>query len=80
MWMQRYGLKHGAVFGLAHGLDQLSVNRPSLEDDVVGGLYFTGSSTRPGNGVPLAMTSGRFAAKRVLRKAVVEEKMQKPRA
>ena len=26
-WAQRYGLRHGAAFGLAHGLDQLSVFR-----------------------------------------------------
>jgi phytoene desaturase (3,4-didehydrolycopene-forming) len=26
-WEQRYGLRHGAAFGLAHGLDQLSLFR-----------------------------------------------------
>jgi phytoene desaturase (3,4-didehydrolycopene-forming) len=26
-WQQRYGLRHGAAFGLAHGLDQLSIFR-----------------------------------------------------
>lgn len=26
-WAQQYGLRHGAAFGLAHGLDQLSVFR-----------------------------------------------------
>ena len=26
-WEQRYGLRHGAAFGLAHGLDQLSIFR-----------------------------------------------------
>jgi hypothetical protein len=26
-WAQRYGLRHGAAFGLAHGIDQLSVFR-----------------------------------------------------
>lgn len=24
-WRARYGLRHGAAFGLAHGLDQLSL-------------------------------------------------------
>lgn len=26
-WERRYGLRHGAAFGLAHGLDQLSLFR-----------------------------------------------------
>lgn len=65
-WAQRYGLRHGAAFGLSHGLDQLSVFRPGLKDDEVQGLYFVGASTRPGNGVPLCMISAKLAAERVL--------------
>lgn len=60
-WRARYGLEHGAAFGLSHGLGQLSVFRPSIRDDKVRGLYFVGASTRPGNGVPLCMTSAALA-------------------
>lgn len=66
-WKARYGLRHGAAFGLAHGLPQLSVLRPSNRDTRVGGLYFVGASTAPGNGVPLALIGARLAARRVLR-------------
>jgi len=61
-WEQRYNVKHGAVFGLSHGLLQLACFRPprqtgidSLDAQKVDGLHFVGASTRPGNGVPLVM-------------------------
>ncbi|GAB4816450.1 hypothetical protein N2152v2_003496 [Parachlorella kessleri] len=65
-WTQRYGLRHGAAFGLAHGLDQLSVFRPGSKDSRIKGLYFVGASSRPGNGVPLCLISGKLTAERVL--------------
>jgi phytoene desaturase (3,4-didehydrolycopene-forming) len=66
-WEARYGLRHGAAFGLAHGLNQLSVLRPPNKDAEVGGLYFVGASTRPGNGVPLCFIGARITAQRVLK-------------
>jgi phytoene dehydrogenase-like protein len=68
-WRQLYGVEHGAAFGLSHGLNQLAVLRPPLRAPRLGGLYFAGASTRPGNGVPLAMLSGRLCAQRVLLEA-----------
>ncbi|CAG9467515.1 unnamed protein product [Pedinophyceae sp. YPF-701] len=65
-WEERYGIEHGAVFGLSHGMLQLATFRPALKDLTHEGLYFVGASTRPGNGVPLVMISGRLAAERVL--------------
>ncbi|CAM9289030.1 unnamed protein product, partial [Heterosigma akashiwo] len=52
-WKARYNLGRGAVFGLAHGLDQLAVFRPGAAHPRVAGLYRVGASARPGNGVPL---------------------------
>ena len=101
-WAARYGLRHGAAFGLAHGLDQLSLFRwgrgwgrlqrwpgvaphteiqlqgtptlpllspcrPANKDKRVGGLYFVGASTRPGNGVPLCLIGAKLTAQRVLK-------------
>ncbi|KXZ53382.1 hypothetical protein GPECTOR_7g1278 [Gonium pectorale] len=65
-WRERYGLAHGAAFGLSHGLNQLSVFRPGISDKQVRGLYHVGASTRPGNGVPLAMISADLAVARVM--------------
>jgi phytoene desaturase (3,4-didehydrolycopene-forming) len=59
-WRDGLGLRRGAVFGLAHGLDQLALFRPSRKSSRVDGLSFVGASTRPGNGVPLVLTSARL--------------------
>lgn len=63
----RYGIEHGAVFGLSHGLSQLALFRPAVKDSKVQGLYFTGASTRPGNGVPLVMIGAQLTAARILK-------------
>ena len=61
-WKERFNIKHGAVFGLSHGLTQLAAFRPPvrtgiapLDSPEVDGLHFVGASTRPGNGVPLVL-------------------------
>lgn len=54
-WRKAYGLRRGAVFGLSHGLDQLSLLRPSRRHRGVRGMHWVGASTRPGNGVPLVL-------------------------
>lgn len=61
-WRNRYNLRRGAVFGLSHGLNQLSLLRPSPQHPTVRGLWFCGASTRPGNGVPLVLIGARQAA------------------
>ena len=65
-WGEMYGLAHGAAFGLSHGLNQLAVTRPGQRDPKVKGLYYVGASTRPGNGVPLCMISGKLVANKVV--------------
>jgi phytoene desaturase (3,4-didehydrolycopene-forming) len=65
-WRDEYVLKHGAAFGLSHKLDQLAVFRPANKDPQIGGLYFVGASTRPGNGVPLCMTGAKLAADQII--------------
>ena len=59
-WRESLGLRRGSVFGLAHGLDQLAIFRPARRSSRVDGLSFVGASTRPGNGVPLVLTSARL--------------------
>lgn len=66
-WRDRYGLTHGAAFGLSHGLNQLSIFRPPIKDSLISNLYFTGASTRPGNGVPLCMIGARLTAERIIK-------------
>ena len=66
-WRDELKLSRGAVFGLASGLDQLSVLRPGPRHPRVRGLYFTGASARPGNGVPLVMCGARLTSEAIVR-------------
>jgi phytoene desaturase len=61
----RQGLAQGTPFSLAHTFGQTGPFRPANHDRRVPGLYFAGSSTVPGVGVPMVIISGRLAAERV---------------
>ncbi len=66
-WRREFGLARGAVFGLASGLNQLSVLRPGPRHPRVRNLYFAGASARPGNGVPLVMCGARLTSEAIVR-------------
>lgn len=59
------GLDRGTPFALAHTWRQTGPLRPNNRDDRIPGLFFTGSSTVPGVGVPMVLLSGKLAAQRV---------------
>jgi phytoene desaturase len=65
-WRRRYNLLKGATHGLCHNLMQLGYFRPHNRHQRYHNLYFAGSSTHPGTGVPTALVSGRLAARRLL--------------
>ena len=58
----RYNSYAGSALGLAHTLTQTSLLRPQHTSDAVDGLYFTGSTTTPGIGVPMCLISGQLTA------------------
>lgn len=62
----RYNSTNGTALGLAHTLRQTGPLRPSHRSDTVDGLYFTGSYTTPGIGVPMCLISGEHTANAVL--------------
>jgi len=64
-WQCEYALSRGAVFGLASGLNQLSILRPGARHPRVRNLYFAGASARPGNGVPLVMCGARIVSEAI---------------
>ncbi|MHB9285488.1 phytoene desaturase family protein [Halobacteriales archaeon Cl-PHB] len=61
-FVDRYNATEGTALGLAHTLRQTSLLRPSNRSSAVDGLYFTGSYTTPGIGVPMCLISGEHAA------------------
>jgi phytoene desaturase len=58
----RYNSFQGSALGLAHTLDQTAPLRPRHRSKEVDGLYFTGSYTTPGIGVPMCTISGEITA------------------
>jgi len=55
-WRKRYNLVKGATHGLCHNLTQLGYFRPANRHPRYHNLYFAGASTRPGTGVPTALS------------------------
>ena len=64
-FVDRYNSREGTALGLAHTLFQTSFLRPSHRSDAVDGLYYTGSFTTPGIGVPMCLISGEHTADKV---------------
>jgi len=62
----RYNATEGTALGLAHTLRQTALLRPSNRSSAVDGLYFTGSFTTPGIGVPMCLISGEHTAEAVV--------------
>jgi phytoene desaturase len=59
------GMERGTPFGLAHRFLQSGPFRSANVDGRAPGLFFVGSNTVPGVGVPMALVSGELAAERV---------------
>jgi phytoene desaturase len=56
----------GAVFNLAHGLDQMLWRRPQNRFEDVEGMYLVGGGTHPGSGLPVIFESARISSKLLL--------------
>jgi phytoene desaturase len=59
---ERYNATRGTALGIAHTLRQTALFRPPHHSSTVPGLYFTGSYTTPGIGVPMCLISGLLTA------------------
>ncbi|WP_246983628.1 phytoene desaturase family protein [Halorientalis marina] len=62
----RYNSIQGTALGLAHTLKQTAILRPNHRSSAVDGLYYTGSFTTPGIGVPMCLISGEHTADAVI--------------
>jgi phytoene desaturase len=65
-WSEQYEVHLGAVFNLAHSLDQMMVMRPGNRFDDGAGLYIVGGGTHPGSGLPVIYEGARIAANALL--------------
>ena len=64
---QHFNAYRGATFGLQPTLRQSNHWRPQAKSMTCEGLYFTGSSTHPGAGVPIVLQSGKICAEELRR-------------
>ena len=62
---QAKGMAAGTPFALAHTFSQTGPFRPSNVERRLPGMFFAGSGTVPGVGVPMVLISGKLAADRV---------------
>jgi phytoene desaturase len=62
---QAQGMQAGTPFALAHTFAQTGPFRPPNLERRVPGMFFAGSGTVPGVGVPMVLISGKLAADRV---------------
>jgi phytoene desaturase len=62
---QAQGMAAGTPFALAHTFAQTGPFRPPNVERRVPGMFFAGSGTVPGVGVPMVLISGKLAAQRV---------------
>ncbi|MDN7242830.1 phytoene desaturase family protein [Planococcus sp. N028] len=63
---RRFNAYNGATFGLQPTLAQSNHMRPQSKATHCENLYFTGSSTHPGAGVPIVLLSARIATEELL--------------
>jgi phytoene desaturase len=61
-WKTNFNLNHGATFGLKPILTQSNFFRPQSKALPIKNLYFAGSSTHPGAGIPIVMLSAKIVA------------------
>lgn len=54
-WRDQYHTYRGAPLGLGHGMTQLAMLRPSPRHHWFRNMYFVGTSTQPGTGLPMIM-------------------------
>lgn len=61
-----YNSFKGSALGLAHTLMQTAIFRPDTKSKKVDNLYYVGSYTNPGIGMPICLISAELACKRII--------------
>ncbi len=67
-WEKDYHVYKGAVFNLAHSLNQMLSLRPRNKFEELENLYLVGGGTHPGSGLPTIYESARISSELITRK------------
>ncbi|MEG1615613.1 MAG: oleate hydratase [Bacteroidales bacterium] len=65
-WRDNFNLYMGAALGLSHTMKQTGALRPANKDEMFINLFYTGSSTVPGIGLPMTIISSRLTTERII--------------
>jgi phytoene desaturase len=71
-WEKNYHVYNGAVFNLAHNLDQMLWFRPHNQFEEIENCFLVGGGTHPGSGLPTIYESGRITSKLICKKFGVD--------
>ncbi len=64
-WQSKFNLHRGSGLGLSHKMTQIGAFRPNNYDEVFDNVFYTGASTIPGAGLPMAIISSKLTFERV---------------
>ncbi|MBN1131565.1 MAG: phytoene desaturase [Bacteroidales bacterium] len=64
-WGKAFNLYKGSGLGLAHDLNQIGYFRPKNRDEEYRNVFYTGASTIPGTGLPMAVISSKLVTERI---------------
>lgn len=67
-WASAFNLYKGSGLGLGHSLKQTGGLRPRNFDKKYPNVYYTGASTIPGTGLPMAVISSKLVVERITKK------------
>ncbi len=71
-WENDYNVYNGAVFNLAHNLNQMLWFRPHDQFEEIKNCFLVGGGTHPGSALSTAYESGRITSKHICKKFGVE--------
>jgi phytoene desaturase len=67
-WQSMFNLWRGSGLGLAHDINQIGYFRPHNTDEKFKNLFYVGSSTIPGTGLPMAVISSRLTTDQIVKR------------
>ncbi len=67
-WENTFNLYKGSGLSLGHNLSQIGAFRPKNFDEKHKNVFYVGSSTLPGTGLPMAVISSKLAVERITEK------------
>jgi phytoene desaturase len=64
-WQNQFNLYKGSGLGLSHNFNQIGAFRPANFDEKFKNVFYTGASTIPGAGLPMAIISSKLTCERI---------------